>query len=152
MSDTEYVVKSLAAVRLAGRRATAQSQPQIAEMVEPAFQELGQAVSAVGGSLEVPIAQYEMGEESIDIILGYAHSVPVEGAESIDLPGAEHAVCAVHLGSMDGIGSSWQALARWIEEQGWSMDGPGREHYVRAYPPDDQSQWVTELQQPVIRS
>ena len=51
----------------------------------------------------------------------------------------------------DGVGSSWQALARWVEGNGWSTAGPGRENYVRAEPADDQSGWVTELQQPVVR-
>ncbi len=150
MSDTEYVVKSLAPVRLAAKRATVRSQPEIAGFVGPAFGELADAVSAVGGSLDVAVAQYEMHDDGIDIVLGYGHSGPVEGAETVDLAGAEQAVCAVHLGPMDGIGASWQALVQWVEAQGWSMAGPGRENYVKAEPAHDQSEWVTELQQPVV--
>jgi effector-binding domain-containing protein len=51
---------------------------------------------------------------------------------------------------MARIGESWQALHRWVSDNGYRYDGPCRELYVRAES-DDQSDWVTELQQPVTR-
>lgn len=150
MSDTEYVVKSLPSVRLAAKKATVESQPQIASFVGPAFGELAPAVQAAGGGLDVAMAQYDMGDAGIEVTVGYGFGGPVLGAETVDLPSAERAVCAVHLGSMDGIGAAWQALARWVQDQGWSTNGPCRENYVKASPDDDQSTWVTELQQPVV--
>lgn len=150
VSDTEYVVTALPAVRLAAKKATIESQPQIASFVEPAFGELAPAVQAAGGSLDVAIAQYDISDHGIEVTVGYAFGGSVAGAATVDLPAVERAVCAVHLGSMDGIGASWQRMMQWIEAQGWSMDGPGRENYVKAEPAHDQSEWVTELQQPVM--
>lgn len=152
MPRTEYVVKSLPAVRLAARRATAATQEEIGELVEPMFDEVGRIVAAAGGSLETALAEYEMTEDGMSIVAGYASAGGLPGTETVDLPAVEHAVCAVHLGSMEGIGAAWQELARWVEDQGWTLAGPCRENYLQAEPADDQSGWVTELQQPVTRS
>ncbi|MGB3829490.1 MAG: MerR family transcriptional regulator [Ornithinimicrobium sp.] len=152
MSDTEYVVKSLPAVRLAAKQATVESQPDIAEFVGPAFAELATAVSRAGGSLQVAMAQYAMSENEIEVTAGFGCTGSVPGARTVDLPPVDTAVCAVHLGSMDGIGAAWQQLSRWASDQGWSPSGPCRENYVKADPAYDQSEWVTELQQPVTRA
>ena len=53
------------------------------------------------------------------------------GAQVIDLPAVE-AVCGVHLGSMTTIGESWQAMHRWIVDNGLTFAGPCREVYLRA--------------------
>ncbi|MGB6020859.1 MAG: GyrI-like domain-containing protein [Ornithinimicrobium sp.] len=150
VSDTDYVVKSLPAVRMAAKSAVIENQSAIAEFVGKAFAELAEAVCAVGGSLDVAMASYDMREEGIGVTVGYGVSLPVPGAEAVDLPATPTAVCGVHLGSMDGIGAAWHELARWVESQGWAPSGPARENYVRAWPVDDQSGWVTELQQPVV--
>lgn len=154
VQNTEYVVKSLPAVRLAAKRAHVESQPEIAAVVGSAFGELAGTVTAAGGSLETAIATYDMTDSGIEIVAGYGYhgSSSLPGAETVDLAAVEHAACAVHLGSMDGIGGSWQALASWIESQGWRSADQGRELYVKTEPLDDQSGWVTELQWPVVRA
>ena len=153
VNTTEYVVKPLPAVRLAAHRGRVQSQPEIAGFVGPTFAALAEAVSEVGGSLDEPVATYEGSEDGMHVVVGYRHSgPPVDGAETVDLPEHSDAVCAVHLGSMDGIGGAWQDVVRWIESQGYAPSGPGRERYLRADPELDQSEWVTELQQPVVRA
>lgn len=70
--------------------------------------------------------------------------------EIIELPAADEAVCGIHLGSMDRISESWHAIHTEIFARGLVHDGPCRELYVRAVA-EDQSDWVTELQQPVRR-
>lgn len=151
MSQIEYVHKPLTAVRLAGRRVTAGSHAEIGKVVGPLFDELAGAVQAAGGSLATPLATYELGEDDVmRIVVGYAYAgSAAPGFDLIDLPDAEDAVCAVHLGSMDAIGESWQGLAQAVESAGLNPTGPCRELYVRADPAVDQSEWVTELQQPV---
>ena len=46
------------------------------------------------------------------------------------------------------IGVSWQSLHNEIVARGYSPNGPIRELYLRSEPAP-QSEWVTELQQPV---
>ena len=151
MSQIEIVSKSLPAVRLAARRGLAAEQPDVAGVVGPLFDDVAEVLASAGACLDTPIAQYEMGEDGIRIVAGYAvDSVEPDGVETVDLPFVPAAICGVHLGSMDRIGESWQAVHAEIIARGFAPSGPCREVYVRAVP-DDQADWVTELQQPVDR-
>lgn len=154
VSDTDYVLKSLPALRLAAKRGHVRTQPEIAAFVGRSFGELASAIMNTRGPghMDVAIATYDMSDDGIDVVVGYGYDAPLDGAESVDLPAAEQAACAVHLGSMDGIGASWQALATWIEAQGLRPVGVARESYLNTEPQDDQAQWVTELQWPVERA
>jgi effector-binding domain-containing protein len=143
----DYVVKTIPAVRLVGRTATIAAQ-ELAEHIGPMFDAVGRALTAVGASLETPIATYSEGDDGMDVVVGYACSAsPPSGTEVIDLPAAS-AVCGTHLGPMTGIHESWQHLQRWVVQNGYEFAGPCRELYVKAVS-DDQSDWVTELEQPV---
>lgn len=64
------------------------------------------------------------------------------------MPAVATALCAVHLGAMEKIGTSWQDLHTAIVEQGFVPAAARRETYIRAHP-EDQTNWVTELQQPI---
>lgn len=152
MSQIEIIEKPLPAVRLAARRAVAASQPEIADVVGPAFDAVAAIIGDECGSLTTPIAQYDATEEGTEIIAGYAYEGPArDGFDRVDLPAADTAICGIHLGSMDGIALSWHAIHTEIIARGFVPSGPCRELYVRAES-DDQSDWVTELQQPVARA
>lgn len=66
------------------------------------------------------------------------------------LPAVELAATTVHDGSMATIGESWDALHEWINTNGYELSGVCRELYIVSEP-QPQENWVTELQQPVIR-
>ena len=145
----DYVVKTLPAVRLVGRRAVVDPEA-IGRHVGPMFEEVSAALRHVDGALATPIATYAEVDDGMEVAVGYAWGgPPPEGTEALDLDEAT-AVCGVHLGEMARIGESWQALHRWVSDNGYHYDGPCRELYVRAES-DDQADWVTELQQPVTR-
>ncbi|WGM22829.1 GyrI-like domain-containing protein [Paenarthrobacter sp. OM7] len=151
MSQIEIIEKSLPAVRLAARRAVVADQPEVASVVGPSFDAVAQVIGDERGTLKTPVALYETIEDGLQIIAGYAYTGPARaGIEIIELPGVENAVCGVHLGSMEHIAESWQALHAEIFARGLVHSGPCRELYVRAVT-EDQSDWVTELQQPVRR-
>ncbi|MGO2746599.1 MerR family transcriptional regulator [Microbacterium sp.] len=151
MSQIEIIDKPLPAVRLAARRAVVATQPEIAGVVGPAFDAIAEIVGDQRGALETPIAQYDHGEDGVSITIGYAYSGPArDGFEIVELPAEDAAVCGIHLGSMEGIAGSWQAIHAEILARGFVPSGPCRELYVRAES-DDQADWVTELQQPVTR-
>lgn len=147
----EYVTKSLPAVRLAARSTDVEEGQAIGEVVGPLFEQVGAAVAGAGGSLRTAIASYDVRPGGIHVIVGYTHDGPApEGTTIVELPAVEHAVCCVHLGAMTGIGAAWQALVQHAETSGWDLLGPCREDYLQAEG-EDQSSWVTELQQPVRR-
>lgn len=148
MSQIEIIEKPLPVVRLAARRAVVADQPEVAGVVGPAFDAIAEIIGNEQGALATPIAQYATIDDGLQIIVGYAYSGPVrEGFEIIELPAAD-AVCGIHLGPMEHIAESWQALHAEIFARGLVHSGPCRELYVRAVS-DDQNDWVTELQQPV---
>lgn len=152
MSTIEIIEKPLPAVRLAARRVVVTDQPEVAGVVGPAFDDVAAVVGGESGSLTTPIAQYDSKEDGLEIVVGYAYTGPArEGIEIIDLAPFEVGICGVHLGSMERIAQSWQAIHAEILARGFVPSGPCRELYVRAAS-DDQSDWVTELQQPVTRA
>ncbi len=146
MSD-DYVLKPIDGVRLAALTDTLDPHTvgqRIGPMVERAAMALVDAHAQPG----TPIATYEESEYGMDVVVGFAHAgAAPEGMEIVDVPSGT-AVCGVHLGSMDRIEESWQALHSWVVENGHEFAGPCRELYVRS-DSEDQADWVTELQQPV---
>lgn len=151
MSEIEIIEKPLPAVRLAATRAVVGEQPEVAGVVGPAFDAIADIIGEESGALTTPIAQYETIDDGLQIVVGYAYNGPVrDGFDIIELPAADTAVCGIHLGSMEHIAESWQAIHAEVLARGLVHDGPCRELYVRAVS-EDQSDWVTELQQPVRR-
>lgn len=143
----DYVIKTVPALCLVARRATIDP-AEISAFVGPTFDAVAHEIGHVSGALATPIATYNETEEGMHVVVGYAtHVEAPAGTEPVDLP-EQTAACGVHLRSMATIGESWQALHRWIVENGHTFDGPCRELYVRAES-DDQADWVTELQQPI---
>ncbi|WP_431785175.1 MerR family transcriptional regulator [Microbacterium maritypicum] len=151
MSQIEIIDKPLPAVRLAAIRTVVADQPAVAGVVGPAFDAVAEIIGDTH-SLATPIAQYETLDDGLQVIAGYVYSGPArDGVEIVELPGATESVCGIHLGSMEHIAESWHAIHTEIFARGLVHDGPCRELYVRAVS-EDQSDWVTELQQPVRRS
>lgn len=147
--SADYVVKTLPAVRLVA--ATAILQPgELGEHIGPMFEAVAAELSQ-GNVQGTPIATYSETEAGMDVAVGYENAGPApDHTEIIDLPETT-AVCGVHLGHMADIQASWQDLHRWVVGNGYTFSGPCRELYVRSEPAD-QNDWVTELQQPVIKA
>ena len=145
--STDYVVKPVEAVRLAAVFDTLEP-TELEKHIGPMFDKVAESLTAVHASLTTAIATYAETEGGMDVMVGYAFDGDApEGLEIVELPAAT-AVCGVHLGPMNRIHESWQALHRWLVENGYDYAGACRELYVRAES-EDQRDWVTELQQPV---
>jgi effector-binding domain-containing protein len=69
------------------------------------------------------------------------------GFNVVDLAEVDSAAVIIHHGSMDDVLSTGQALARWIDANGYRSAGYARE--VTLEWSADPDQWVTELQQPI---
>lgn len=99
------------------------------------------------------IAYYEQRSEGDGSVVVHA-AMPVS-AESdasqdfsiVDLPAVAQAATVVHRGSMDAVMEPWQALGRWVDENGYRSAGPARE--VTLEFTEDPSGWVTELMEPI---
>jgi len=157
MSTTEVIVKEIPAVRIAELSAVASGyEPaDITPVIGPLYDELvGQLMCRDARFSGPNIAWYEdagAGDGSVIVHAGVqlAHDAPAEiGATMVDLP-AVTAATILHHGAMDGVMPSVQALARWIDANGYRSTGFAREVYLEC-PQGRLDEWVTELQDPLM--
>ncbi|MER6303450.1 MerR family transcriptional regulator [Kitasatospora sp. NPDC001539] len=159
MPSDDVVVKRIPAVRVAELTGTARTDgPEgIGPVIGPLYEELCRRLATAGVAPAGPgIAYYEAspdGGEAVTVHAGFivaAEPRPDFDFAVVDLPEVETAATFVHRGSMDEVMPSVQALARWIDANGYRSAGYARELYLEC--PDDPDQWVTELQEPVTRA
>ncbi|MFC8680741.1 MerR family transcriptional regulator [Microbacterium ureisolvens] len=74
--------------------------------------------------------------------------VPGDGWQIVELPGAERAAVTQYRGDMAGIGAAWNQFMQAVVADGATFSAPCREVYLQVEPLP-QSEWLTELQQPV---
>jgi DNA-binding transcriptional MerR regulator len=153
----DIVVKRLPAVRLLELTDTAASfRPEdIGPVVHPLCAELGRRLDKAditpSGRLT---CYYERVPGDEDTVRVHA-AVPADadpdrdlnGLTVADLPAAETAATIVHRGRMDAVLPAWQAIARWIDANGYRSSGPQRELYLDCQ--GDPDTWVTELREPI---
>ncbi|MBQ0993878.1 MerR family transcriptional regulator [Micromonospora sp. PSH03] len=159
MTTQDVVLKEIAPVRVAELTAVASSYrgEDIGPVIQPLYPELFRRLDAAGITPTGPgIAWYEPADPGGDAVVVHA-GVLVDAEPSAasdvtvrDLPELRNAATIIHRGAMDDVEPSMQALARWIEENGYRTDGFAREVYLD-YCPDTPEKGVTELQVAVYR-
>jgi DNA-binding transcriptional MerR regulator len=154
MSTTDIVLKTLPPVRLAEQTAIAASyEPEdIGPVIQPLFAELACALDSAGVTRAGRgTARYEDAPDGAIVVhAGFPVAPNVDAQqdfEIVELP-AELAATVVHDGSMDDVLPTAQALAYWIDANGYRSTGYARE-LTLAGPGE---KWVTELQEPVVRA
>ncbi|GGY41550.1 MerR family transcriptional regulator [Streptomyces xanthochromogenes] len=156
MPTNDVVIKSIPAMRVAELTATAASfEPEaVGPVIGPLYDELFRRLDAAGIAAAGPgVAHYEDAPEGDGRVIVHAAvqvAAPLreDGAFRVfDLPPVDRAATIVHRGSMDTVLPAAQALARWIDGNGYRATGLPRE--VNLECPDDRDDWVTELQAPV---
>jgi len=149
--DQEFVVKPVPALRLGELSCTVGAQDDISAHVGPLFGRVWDAMTAAGARPGLGVGYYVVGEDGMECHCGFAYDGEAGPGFGVgELPAVPEAVTLVHLGSMAGIGAAWQAVGRWLEDNGAEPSGACREVYLET-PMDDPDAWVTELQQPFAR-
>jgi effector-binding domain-containing protein len=96
---------------------------------EKIFTCLGQAgIQPVGP----PFARFQFLDDRVDAEAGVPVAAPVDGQDgfsSVRLPSGTAAV-TVHVGPYDTLDQAYQALRKWIAEQGYETAGPWWEEYL----------------------
>ncbi|MFJ8868356.1 MerR family transcriptional regulator [Streptomyces sp. NPDC102473] len=157
MPTNDVVFKSIPAIRVAELTATAASfDPEdIGPVIGPLYDELFRCLDTAGVTPAGPgVAYYEdapEGDGRISIHAAVQVAAPLQdGAFRVrDLPPVDQAATIVHRGSMDTVLPTAQALAFWIDENGYRSAGYPREISLEC--PENRDDWVTELQAPVTR-
>ena len=68
----------------------------------------------------------------IEVVMPLNDALPSnERVKVHELPGAEKMACVVHTGPFATIGEAYDALAKWISQNGYQIVGPGRELNLR---------------------
>lgn len=155
MPDHDVVVKSVPAVRVAESTGVAAGfEPSaISPVIGPLFAELSDRLAAAGIPIAGPAIAYYEPREDGSVTIHACVPVTVEPAAApgfsiVDLPALARAATTVHHGNVAEIGAAWQALGRWVEDNGYRTGAPVRE-VTLAWTPDDPAGWVTELQEPL---
>ncbi|MEV0332698.1 MerR family transcriptional regulator [Nocardia sp. NPDC050717] len=154
MPDQDVVIKSLPAVRVAESTGVAAGfEPgAISPVIQPLCHGLWERITEAGIAVVGPAIAYY--RELPDGTVGVHACLPVNvepaaapGFSIVDLPAQERVATTIHRGSVDGIGAAWQALGRWVENNGYRTAAPFREVTLEWTP--DPAGWVTELQEPI---
>ena len=73
-----------------------------------------------------------------------------------EMPGIESAACLVHRGSFQNLPQGYGNLMAWVEQNGYTVNGPIRECYLftgNGEPiTQDNESYVTEIQMPVVKT
>jgi effector-binding domain-containing protein len=138
MPADDIQVKRIPAVRVAELTAIAASlEPaSISPVIQPLYPELGCRLGGAGLTPVGPaIAYYQDAPDGDGVIVHAALPVNADpgtgrGFEITDLPEISQAATIVHRGSMDNVMATFQALARWMEDNGYRSAGYARELYL----------------------
>lgn len=152
MSTYEVVIKKIEPMPIASVRDIIPAYPQQGHLwheLETYLQSVN--VTPVGACFTL----YHADEPEIDSEVCEPVSGPIAVAgrvQSRQLSGVPMAACVVHHGPFVTIGEAYQAVLKWIETNGYRVNGPCREVYLRV-PDQPGSQTdpktVTEIQFPV---
>lgn len=149
MSDVQITEKPLPFVRLAALTESVETQPEVAGVVGPLFDQVADVLLGAGATPGLPVAEYEMNKHGVRITVGFVYDGPaIDGVVIVELPAVESAFTTTHLGPMATIDRSWGALDEAITREGATARGACREVYLQSESAD-QTDWITELQQPV---
>ncbi|MDI2128562.1 MerR family transcriptional regulator [Yinghuangia seranimata] len=156
MPVNDVVLKTVPSVRVAEMTAVAPDfgTASVGPVIQPLYDRLLSRLEADGIEVTGPgVARYEDASEGgVLIRAGVVVAAPLgekDGLRVVDLPPFE-AATLVHRGRMEEMLPAEQALARWIDANGYRSTGYVRE--VNLECPEDRDQWVTELQEPVARA
>jgi effector-binding domain-containing protein len=101
---------------------------------------------------------YDLGthENAMHVRAGMLLPAPIPGntrVEIAQLPGVEQMACVVHHGPYDEtLIQANTAILRWIDANGYQTRAPTREIYLHYHVNGDPSQFVTEIQIPIVRT
>jgi DNA-binding transcriptional MerR regulator len=161
MPDYEVIIKSVEATKIASIRETIPTVEQMpsrcAAMFEAVIQWLRSRQTHPAGPSLAIYHNTEYTETNIDVENGFVVDASLQdgtftyGDFTITvhtLPRIEQIASTIHRGSFDNLIEAWQALARWIEQNGYEVTGSSsREFYLNG--PNEEP--VAEIQYAVKR-
>ncbi len=155
MPTNDVVLKHVPSVRVAELTGFTPDFDSIGPVIGPLYEELGQRLAAAGITPGATGVSYYEDAPDGGIVVHAGIEVAAaprdeDGLRVLDLPPVEQAATIVHRGAPDTVLTSVQALAHWIEANGYRSIGYPREVSLEC--PPNRDEWVTELQEPVVKA
>jgi DNA-binding transcriptional MerR regulator len=158
VSKYDVVIKNIDPLRVAAVRGVVPTPPDQRSLWDKLMGHLHQTSARMIGP---PMAIYhdkEFKERDwdIEVVMPLGDEIaPSQRVQVYELPGADKMACVVHTGPFATIGEAYDAIAKWIDQNGYHIVGPGRELNLRL--PDtlgDQNDpnTVNEIQFPVEKT
>ena len=94
---------------------------------------------------------YKESDVDIEVMYCIAGNVPETDRIKVkELPSVKNAACVIHKGSYENLSMAYNALIKWIEENGYKVIGPNRELYLEGeWSTSNPEEYITEIQIPV---
>ena len=134
MSKYDVVIKKIEAIKVASVRGVVPTPPDQRSLWDELMGYLKQKDASMIG---LPMALYhdrEFKERDWDIEVCMPiidEMTPDKRVKVHNLPAVETMACVVHTGPFATIGEAYDAIAKWIDENGYRIVGPGRELNLR---------------------
>lgn len=157
MSKYDVVIKPVEAVKVASIRAIVPTPPDQGALWNELMEHLNHQKARMIGP---PMAIYHDGEFrerdwDIEVCMPIVDEMtPDQRLKVYHLPGFATMACVVHAGPFTTIGQAYDAMAKWISENGYHIVGPWRELNLRPPEPpgnQDDPNTLNEIQFPVER-
>ncbi len=156
-SDYHIIVKELPEVIVASMRLTIPNYDALFQVVPP----MGEEMERLGCVCAVPeycFNIYHDGEykdQDIDVEVCEAVTEMKPGSNMITfkkIERVEKAACVLHKGPYRDFPKAYNAVLRWVEENGYDIIDNPRESYIDGvWNKDSENDWLTEIQFPIIK-
>jgi DNA-binding transcriptional MerR regulator len=134
MSTYDVVLKKIESIKVASVRGVVPTPPDQRSLWDKLMTHLENQKTRMKGP---PMALYhdtEFKERDWDIEVCMPLTEEIAANKQVkvyDLPGSEKMACVVHTGPFATIGEAYDAVAKWIDQNGYQIVGPGRELNLR---------------------
>jgi effector-binding domain-containing protein len=158
MSKYDVVIKKVEPVKVASIRGVVPTPPDQGSLWSELMEYLNQQKARMIGP---PMAIYHDGEFKerdwdIEVCMPIVDEMtPDKRLKVYSVPGFETTACVVHAGPFVTIGEAYDAIAKWIDENGYQIVGPWRELNLRPPEPSgnqNDPNTLNEIQFPVEKA
>ena len=123
------------------------------------FGEIEEHIKRRGGKIVGPgtlifhDSEFREGCLDVETVFPIATAIPTAGEMRVyELPGVETMACLIYQGGHNAAGAeAREALARWIEEHGYRINGPDRLAFLHCDEPGEEEKTVVEFQYPIAK-
>ena len=134
MSKYDVVIKKIEPLKVASVRGVVPTPPDQRSLWDELITYLnGQSAKMIGPPMAIyHDKEFKERDWDIEVVMPIVDElVSTNGVKVYDLPSFEKMACVVHKGPFATIGEAYDALAKWIDQNGYQIVGPGRELNLR---------------------